>query len=88
VKQQLWLNALKGAVVQENTEQLEKLLENVPRFDTLQEMKTALYLFEEAKRVVEGLKKETTHSMVQMKKNIDFLNSTTVDKKASFDVIS
>jgi len=88
VKQHIWLNALKGAVVQQNTEQLERLLKDIPSFDTLEEMQTALYLFKEAKRVVEGLKKQTSLSMTQMKKNIDFLNSATADKRAKFDVTS
>jgi len=88
VKQQIWLKKLKGAVVQRNVEQVEKLLEDVPSFDTLKEMQTTLYLLEEAKRVVESLKKETAISMVQMKKNIDFLSSATADKRASFDITS
>jgi len=88
VKQHIWLNALKGAVVQKNVAQLEKLLETIPSFDTLEEMQTALYLFQEAKRVVEGLKEQTTLSMAQMKKNIAFLNSATADKRASFDITS
>jgi len=88
VKQQIWLKKLKGAVVQRNVEQVEKLLEDVPSFDTLKEMQTTLYLLEEAKRVVESLKKETAISMAQMKKNIDFLSSATADKRASFDITS
>ena len=88
MKQQIWLKKLKGAVVQRNVEQVEKLLEDVPSFNTLKEMQTTLYLLEEAKRVVESLKKETAISMVQMKKNIDFLSSATADKRASFDITS
>jgi len=88
VKQQIWLKELKGAVVQRNVEQIEKLLEDVPSFNTLKEMQTTLYLLEEAKRVVESLKKETAISMAQMKKNIDFLNSATAEKRASFDITS
>jgi len=88
VKQHIWLNALKGAVVQKDVAQLEKLLETIPNFDTLEDMQTALYLFQEAKRVVEDVKGQTERSMAQMKKNIDFLNSATADKRASFDITS
>jgi len=88
VKQQIWLKELKGAVVQKNVTQIETLLENIPSFNTLKEMQTTLYLLEEAKRVVESLKKETAISMAQMKKNIDFLNSATAEKRASFDITS
>ncbi|SFV55305.1 hypothetical protein MNB_SM-5-54 [hydrothermal vent metagenome] len=88
MKQHIWLNALKGAVVQKDVAQLEKLLETIPNFDTLEDMQTALYLFQEAKRVVEDVKGQTERSMAQMKKNIDFLNSATADKRASFDITS
>ena len=88
MKQHIWLNALKGAVVQRDVAQLEKLLETIPNFDTLEDMQTALYLFQEAKRVVEDVKGQTERSMAQMKKNIDFLNSATADKRASFDITS
>ncbi|SFV64472.1 hypothetical protein MNB_SM-6-525 [hydrothermal vent metagenome] len=88
MKQQIWLKELKGAVVQKNVTQIETLLENIPSFNTLKEMQTTLYLLEEAKRVVESLKKETAISMAQMKKNIDFLNSATAEKRASFDITS
>jgi len=84
----MWLKELKAAVVQKDTKQLEKLLENIPTLENSKEIETALYLFEEAKRIVEGLKKETAASMAQMKKNIEFLSSTTADKKAKFDVTS
>ena len=88
MKQQIWLKELKGAVVQKNVTQIETLLENIPSFNTPKEMQTTLYLLEEAKRVVESLKKETAISMAQMKKNIDFLSSATAEKRASFDITS
>jgi len=68
----MWLKELKIAVIQKNVEQVEK----------------TLYLLEEAKSIVQGLKDETAESMAQMKKNIDFLNSATADKTAKFDITS
>ena len=84
----MWLKELKIAVVQKNVEQVEKLLENIPSLDNPQEIEETLYLLEEAKSIVQGLKDETVESMAQMKKNIDFLNSATADKTAKFDITS
>jgi len=84
----MWLKELKIAVIQKNVEQVEKLLENISSLDNPQEIEETLYLLEEAKSIVQGLKDETAESMAQMKKNIDFLNSATADKTAKFDITS
>jgi len=84
----MWLKELKIAVVQKNVEHIEKLLDDVPHLDNPQEIEEVLYLLEEAKNIVQGLKDETSFSMVQMKKNIDFLNSATADRTAKFDITS
>ena len=88
MKQQTWLNQLKGAVVQQNLQQVEKLLEDIPNFQDPKEIESALYLIQEAKRVAQNLKDETAATMKQLKKNIEFLNSATAEAKAKFDIIS
>jgi len=84
----MWLKELKIAVVQKDVEQVEKLLEDIPSLDNIQEIKEAVYLLEEAKSIVQDLKNDTAKSMAQMKKNIDFLKSATADKTAKFDITS
>jgi hypothetical protein len=84
----MWLNQLKIAVVQQDVELLNKLIEDIPTFDDGDKIEEALYLLKEATEIVEGLKDETAESMKQMKKNIDFLNSATADKTAKFDITS
>ena len=84
----MWLKQLKIAVVQKDVEQIENLLENLPKLDDSKEIEEALYLLDQAVKIVQELKNETAASMVQMKKNIDFLNSTEAKKTAKFDITS
>ena len=84
----MWLNKLKVAVVQRDTELLETLLDDLPQLEDEKDIEEALYLLAEATKIVQELKDETAASMVQMKKNIDFLNSTTANKTAKFDITS
>jgi predicted translin family RNA/ssDNA-binding protein len=84
----MWLNQLKIAIIQQDIDQLNGLLDDIPTFVDAGQMEEALYLFKEAKRIVEDLKDETAISMKQIKKNIDFLNSATADKPANFDITS
>ncbi|QOP44890.1 hypothetical protein [Sulfurimonas paralvinellae] len=84
----MWLNQLKIAIVQQDVDLLNKLLDDIPTFDDVDKIEEALYLLKEATQIVQGLQDETAESMKQMKKNIDFLKSTQVDKTAKFDITS
>lgn len=85
-KQRMWLNKLKIAIVEKNFKLLEELLEDLPTLSDPKEIEEAIYLLKEATDIVSHLKKETQDSMIQIKKNIDFLNSATADKRSKFDV--
>ena len=80
-----WLNNLKVAVVQKDTVLLTKLFEDIPQLSDPKEIQTALYLTEEAKKIITTLKDETQTSMIKMKKNIEFLNATAPQTQARFD---
>jgi len=82
----MWLKKLKIAVIQKDIKSLAVLLDDIPVLKDAKEVEEALYLLQEAQRVVQALKDETTSSMLQMKKNIDFLNSTIANKTAQFDI--
>jgi len=84
----MWLKQLKLAVVQRDVELLSSLLEDVPALADAKDIKTAIYLLKEAADIMQTLKEETKASMVQMKKNMDFLNATTANKTAKFDITS
>jgi hypothetical protein len=72
----MWLNRLKVAVVQKDIDLLDSLLDELPALKNPKEIEEALYLLKEASSILHKLKDETSESMIQMKKNIDFLRST------------
>jgi hypothetical protein len=84
----MWLKKLKIAVVEKDTKKFSVLLEKVPKLEDPREIEEALYLIDAAKEILENLKDKTQVSMIQIKKNIDFLNSARVDKPARFDITS
>jgi len=84
----MWLNQLKIALIEKNVENINKLLDNLPHLEKAQEIEEALYLLKEATSLVQDLKDKTEASMVQMQKNIKFLNSATANKTAKFDITS
>ncbi len=84
----MWLNELKIAIVQKDVVQLEKLLDETPQLEKKEDIESALYLFKAAIDVLESLKAETADSMHQIKKNIDFLNSTKRDSIKNLDITS
>lgn len=86
--QQMWLNSLKIAIVEKDTERLNELMGDIPQLDSLQEREEAFYLIEEAKKMVFGLKDETASSMQQIQKSKDFLKSTNVPQENRLDITS
>jgi len=72
----MWLTNLKIAIVERNTDRLNELMDELPQLEKEEDINQAIYLLKEATELVSKLKDETSTSMIQMKKNIDFLNST------------
>jgi len=84
----MWLTKFKIALVEKNSDNLDKLIDNVPTLETKEEMQEAIYLLAEAKKVVEALKQETSLSMKKIKKNIEFLESTQAPRINRLDIKS
>ncbi|MBD3797547.1 MAG: hypothetical protein IE887_07375 [Campylobacterales bacterium] len=84
----MWLNKLKVAIIQKDVAQLEKLLDETPQLEKKEDIQSAIYLFNAAIELLETLKAQTADSMHQIKKNIDFLNSTKRDSINSLDITS
>ncbi len=84
----MWLNELKIAVSQEDVKMLDKLLSELPQLTNKEELNSAVILLDQAKEIMQEKKVETFKAMQQIKKNIDFLNSTTAERTAKFDVTS
>ena len=84
----MWHNELKIALIEKNVEKLSSLMDNLPQLEKQEDINSALYLIEEAKKFIQGLKDSTEASMIQMQKNIKFLNSATANKTSKFDITS
>lgn len=72
----MWLKELKIAIVEQNTRKIESLLKNIPNELSQEELIEGQYLLKAAKLLIEDLQEETKVSMIQVKKNINFLNAT------------
>jgi hypothetical protein len=84
----MWLNDLKIAIIEKNTQKIETLIDEMPIFETLENMQEASYLLREASILLHTLKDETAKSMQQIKKNLNFLRSTESSAKNTFDIKS
>ena len=84
----MWLKELQSAIIKKDENALENLLNSPFKSDDIDEMKRAQFLLLEAIKVIEELKNETKITMIQLKKNIDFLNSTQLSADNKFDIRS
>ena len=84
----MWLTKIKVAIVEKNSEKINLLLEEVPEFESKREAEEAMYLLKEAAELVYTLKDDTERSMIQLKKNINFLKSTQAPSANKLDVTS
>ena len=82
----MWLNNFKIAIIEKNTQNINKLLDEVPQFKDIDEIEEVMYLMREASELLHTLKNETASTMSQLKKNIEFLNSTQHDEKNFLDI--
>ena len=84
----MWLNQLKIAIIEKNIDNLNELMDNLPELENQDEINEAIYLLKEATQLIEGLRDRTQASMIQMKKNITFLEATQQQKDSSLDIKS
>lgn len=84
----MWLNQLKIAIVEKNTDKLNELMENLPQLESKEEIDSAICLLGEATSLVTSLKDDTQTSMIQMQKNIKFLKATENKRESKFDIKS
>ena len=72
----LWLNDLKKAIILQDIQKLDSVLDQTPKFTTLLDMEEAAYLLLNAKTFLESERSITLHSFAQLKNTIDFLKAT------------
>ena len=77
-----------SVVFQKNIDQIEGLVNAIPKFDDVKDVKEAMYLLREASELFFTLQDETESSMKQIKKNLDFLKSTEPHKITKLDIKS
>lgn len=84
----MWTTKLKIALIEKNTDQLSKLMDEIPQLKDPEEMKEALYLLKEATELVIDLQSDAANSMKQIKKNIKFLKATEAPNHGKLDIKS
>jgi len=84
----MWLNSLKIAIAEKDVDKLNALLDQTPKLNDKEEIEEGMYLLREAFSIVYKLQEETSNSMKQIKKNLDFLKSTEPKKASKFDIKS
>jgi len=84
----MWLTKLKIALVEKNTKKLDELMDEIPKFDNIADVESALYLTLEATKLVEELKGQTSKSMMKIQNNIKYLKSTQHHTSMKLDIKS
>ena len=79
-----WLENFKRALIEKDFDNIAKLTESMPNFDSLQEQKEALHLINEAKKVVKEEKDKTLSQMQTIQKTKKFVQNK--DGVYSFDM--
>ncbi len=87
-KLQMWINKFKVALVEQNPEEIGRLLDNIPKFSSASELEEAKELITSSNELFRTLQKEVQHSMIQVKKNIDFLKATQAPLVSKLDINS
>jgi hypothetical protein len=82
----MWLTKLKTALVLEDIEQLSSLLDEMPQFETIEQMEEASYLLIQTKTLIEKSKLHTAQILQQLKNNLNFLKSTQTEAPSSLNL--
>jgi hypothetical protein len=82
----MWLTKLKTALVLEEIASISSLLDEMPQFDTLEQMEEAAYLLMQSKALLEHHKTETAHTLQLIKSTIDFLKSTHIEPPSTLNL--
>lgn len=82
----MWLTNLKIAIIDQNIDKINQLLDTPPQLENPKEIEESIYLLKEASNLLHTLKETTSISIQQMKKNIEFLKSTREPNIGNFDI--
>lgn len=79
-----WAKELKIAIAEENETSIDKIIEQLPQFDSLEQMQEAAYLMQEAYKLLKLKKDQTASNLLKIKKQKEFLQATSTST-SSFD---
>ena len=79
-----WAKELKIAIAEENEQKIDRLVKELPTFDSLEQMEEAAYLMQEAHTLLTSEKDRISSVLVKIKKQKEFLNATST-LRSSFD---
>ncbi|AFV98049.1 MULTISPECIES: hypothetical protein [unclassified Sulfuricurvum] len=82
----MWLTKLKTALVLEETDRISTLLDEMPQFDTIEQMEEAAFLLQQSKTLLEEKKMQTAQTLQQLKNALDFLKSTQEEPPSSLNL--
>ena len=82
----MWLNKLQIALIEKDTEKIDALLNSMPQFEKLGDIEQAFYLLKNVSTLLHELRDQTSLSMKQLKKHMDFMNSTQSPNKSKLDI--
>lgn len=82
----MWLTKLKTALALEEIERISSLVDEMPIFETLEDMEQAAYLLNHAKTLIEEKKSQTAHTMQQLKNNLNILQSSHTNPPSSLNL--
>lgn len=82
----MWLSKLKTALVLEEIERISSLLDEMPQFDTIEQMEEAAFLLQQSKTLLEQKKIQTAQTLQQLKNSLDFLKSTETQQAHSLNL--
>lgn len=82
----MWLTKLKTALVLEEIECISTLLDEMPQFDSIEQMEEAAFLLQQSKILLEQKKIQTAQTLQHLKNSIDFLKSTETQQAHSLNL--
>lgn len=82
----MWLTKLKTALALGEMEHISSLIDEMPVFETFEEMEQAAYLLNHAKTLIENEQSQTSHALQQLKNTLNFLKSTQTDHPSSLNL--
>jgi hypothetical protein len=82
----MWLKRFKIALIERDSALISKLLDEMPKFDTISQMREAQLLMAQAHEFITLLKEETVESMAKIQQNKDYLRASVVSKSTTFNI--